>query len=516
MLQHKVHWGHVRASQVDLRTLTLRTALAQPFFPPLIAMAIVLGVFTESTAALPALWRPLIVAGLAALLLQVASSVTLGSRHRAALVSTALLLAVAGYLLVALVLATSLLAITGWLIGSGRPIQSINWARATEVANVTAAVTVTLAVVTVAGATSFGDPPRSAAPTLETDGARPDIYLIMVDGHPRLDTLASEFDYDPRPFVAAMEAQGFEFSAQSTSNYNLTVLSVTSLLNFQAATELMPNPPASPIAQYRQLAQHLNASVGLRALRGAGYEVVSIPSPFSNVTLYEADRVLATGDVTDFELDLLAQGGVRRLLPGVQRSMIADSHRSRIRSALDSLGRLAEERGSSPKVVLAHIMAPHPPYVFGPAGEPTEPLDCFPESCGFWTQESYPSSDLINVARDQVAFIDASVAEATEAIIGASPTPPVIIVLSDHGHRHNAGDVRESVRTLFLAHTPGAPGTFPPDVTTTQVLPHLFNAYFGTELSVPEVGSFFVDINRLRQTGPMDMTPISFAEEGED
>jgi hypothetical protein len=366
-----------------------------------------------------------------------------------------------------------------------------------------------LAIVTAQNAIAQTPGSGESVTGLASAGVAPDIYLIMLDGHPRLDTLEAEFGFDTRDFLREMEDQGFVLSPDSRSNYNLTVLTLTSLLNMQTAAELLPDPPSRPFDQYRQLAARLNASVGLEALRGAGYEVVSIPSPFSNVTLYNADRVLGSADISEFELDLLAKGGIRRVLPDVQRTLIGDSHRSRITAAFESLQDVAGERTGPPRVVLAHIMAPHPPYVFGTEGESTGPQNCYPESCGFWTQEWDPPAELDGAVRDQVEFISARVAEATRSIIAASRTPPIVIVFSDHGHRHDAADVQESVRTLFLAHTPGASGMFPTDVTPLQVLPRLFNTYFGADLPVREGDSFYIDQRRLWQTGPYDMTPIS-------
>lgn len=494
--------------------MALRSVVSQPYYPPLVAAAVVLGIFTESTAALPALWRPLVVLMAVAFAIQLACSVASRSRHLGAFVSVTLFLAIVGQLVASLLLALGLFALTLWLIVSRRPLRSVRWGKATQVANVVSAITLGLAMVTAQSAIAAPPEQDHAVAELATSGGAPDIYLILLDGHPRLDTLEAEFGHDSTVFLEEMVAQGFVLSPESRSNYNLTVLTLPSLLNFETAEEMIPDPPEKPFAQYRQLARRLNASAGLEALRRVGYEVVSIPSPFSNVTLYNAGRVLDSGGISEFELDLHAKGGLRMILPDVQRTLIGNSHRSRIISTFETLESVAAEPSGPPRIVLAHVMAPHPPYVLGPMGETIEPRACFPLSCGFWAQGPEPGPELIDAVRDQVEFIDRRVAEATRSILAESRTPPVVIVFSDHGHRHEVGDAQESVRALFLAHTPGAPGLFPSDVTPLQVMPRIFNQYFGTDLPVRAGDFFYTDQRRLWQTGPYDMTPISGFETG--
>src|SRR5207249_1087271 len=65
-----------------------------------------------------------------------------------------------------------------------------------------------------------------------------------------------------------------------------------------------------------------------------------------------------------------------------------DRARERALYIFDNLGKIA--RGSSPKFVFAHVVAPHPPFIFGENGEDTSPRQ-YPYACsdGSFYQRHY-------------------------------------------------------------------------------------------------------------------------------
>jgi hypothetical protein len=83
--------------------------------------------------------------------------------------------------------------------------------------------------------------------------------------------------------------------------------------------------------------------------------------------------------------------------------------------------------------------------------------------------------------------------------------------MSDHGARSrpfNAAtatpdDLRERFGTLFAAYTPGKTGVFPNDVTPSQIMVDLLNAYFGTDFPQPARGTFASEISH-----PYDFTKV--------
>jgi hypothetical protein len=101
-----------------------------------------------------------------------------------------------------------------------------------------------------------------------------------------------------------------------------------------------------------------------------------------------------------------------------------------------------------------------------------------------------PGTKEENLARyaGQVSHIDALALPVVDAILAGATTPPIILVLSDHGSAAGltwsdlkGSDLDERTANLFAAYTPGRSRVFPSDLTLVNVFGLLFQAYFGRE-----------------------------------
>lgn len=83
-----------------------------------------------------------------------------------------------------------------------------------------------------------------------------------------------------------------------------------------------------------------------------------------------------------------------------------------------------------PKFVFAHILAPHPPFIFGENGEAAKHGDCngLDGSLFKGTAEDYR-----NGYPKQMAYISKKIQEAVDEILAKSNPPPIIIIQGDHG-----------------------------------------------------------------------------------
>lgn len=197
----------------------------------------------------------------------------------------------------------------------------------------------------------------------------PDIYYIVLDGFGRTDSLERYMGFDDSAFIQALKSAGFYVAEKSRSNYNHTSLSLTSSLNYDLIPELLPRLPANYGGQ-----EPLNAAVSSPRLesflRQHGYRTIALKSSFPTFSYLGFQKVMSEPqDLTLFELQLLEMTPLRFRKQRLEK--VVDQHRDSILAAFQNLGELAATT-SQPKFVLAHVLAPHPPFVFGKHGEPVE------------------------------------------------------------------------------------------------------------------------------------------------
>jgi hypothetical protein len=451
----------------------------------------VINVVTEIGVPTGSLVRPLALAIMLVVLVQAAASVLAGSRHVGALIAafawTVLVVPRAGLLLVAVVLAAMLVETR-----RDHRLRFPRWPALSSGLNVVTAVLLALTVVSAVSSglgTDPSIPSVSSAATAAPDA--PDIYLVMLDGYPRADTLADTFGYDNRPFLDRMTDLGFDVAENSHSNYTLTSLSLSSLFSHDAVDDLLPHPPNGAAAQFKRLGQLVSEGRGFSEAREHGYELVAITSAVTPLTPLGVDRTIDDGGLTTTEVELLRQGFVKRMFPDVQRHWFAEDARQRINSTFGSLKELASEGSPRPRLIFAHVLAPHPPVVFDAEGGPVDGWPCVPDCSPFDPGQWLPRDVVKPAVKEQVTHINDLVEDTIASVIATNRRPAVVVVFSDHGSRIDVADREEMLRNLILTRTPGQPDLFPDDATPINILPRLFNAYLGTDIAFAPERSYY-------------------------
>jgi hypothetical protein len=140
---------------------------------------------------------------------------------------------------------------------------------------------------------------------------------------------------------------------------------------------------------------------------------------------------------------------------------------------LDELKRLPETAG--PKFVFAHLLVPHPPFIFAPDGEFT------------WSEgksEGYISN---------VQFIDSQIADVVKEIIEKSQVPPVIIIMGDHGATGipeiETPEWRMSILNAYYVNDQAKKDLYD-TITPVNTFRVVFNNYFGTTYPLLEDKSY--------------------------
>ena len=121
-------------------------------------------------------------------------------------------------LLAALIWAGLMRLIGSRISGRAGPSRLEAIARVTAVIS---AATVLVTLGTVAVRCWSGPKVHAPSPSVSGSGG-PNVYILMLDGYPRADTLATTFGFDNGPFLAELESRDFDVAAESRSNYRKT------------------------------------------------------------------------------------------------------------------------------------------------------------------------------------------------------------------------------------------------------------------------------------------------------
>ena len=408
-----------------------------------------------------------------------------------------------------------------------------DFAKATSALNVAALALVALPLATIgrtyggprpAAARAAADVSPSAAPGPKTNGqsvaagssAAPDIYYIVLDAYGRQDVLRAFYGYDNEPFLRELEKRGFFVAREGRSNYVQTVLSLASSLNMTYLDGVAPEVRARP-RDVSPASAMVDRSAVAAFLRARGYRHVAISNDFPLTQVASADVLLkaeppaATPRLTVFE-GLLLNTTPLAAVPLAERSLY-DRHRENIRTAFEHLSRTAP-RLPGPKFVHAHIIAPHPPFVFGPNGEPVEPANrpfTLGDGSDFTrrsTRDEYRRGYV-----GQVQYVNRRVLAAIDDILARSKRRPVIIVQGDHGPRMmmdwqdiRKTDLREPLANLNAFYLPDgkAADVFYDDITPVNSFRLLLNHCFGAHFERLSDRSYYSTLDK-----PYDFTDVT-------
>lgn len=167
-----------------------------------------------------------------------------------------------------------------------------------------------------------------------------------------------------------------------------------------------------------------------------------------------------------------------QLIPELDEEMLQEAefyeHYQQVHFILNKLKELPKE--DSPKLVFAHILVPHDPFIFTPDGQL------------HWAE--YPIDGYVS----NVKFINSQIIPVVNEIIEQSSIPPVIIIMGDHGPTAVPGDGVPETRMSILNAlyiNDRAKGDLYQAITPVNTFRVIFNNYFGTEYPLLEDRSYF-------------------------
>ena len=328
--------------------------------------------------------------------------------------------------------------------------------------------------------------PIRAARTPATNVPPRDIYLILLDGHSNARVRRDILNDSVTWFEDSLRALGFVIPPDAKSNYLQTILSLPSILNFNHVTRIA-NDAGARSTDYSLPKFLIENNRAARFLKSRGYKYLLFPSAWWDATQYSplADSIWAapsTFNVRDAlrrtELRSVVWGSTL-LRPALRKPKLPDLRK------FESLERVPSD--TAPTFAFVHMLLPHLPFVYD--------ANCQPLAQPITDSEEKDSPAQRAAYLAQMRCVDRLTVDAVRTILARSSTPPVILILGDHGSRFS--DVRfyehpESVSREFVqerfgafaaAYLPDGGGdAFERPITLVNVLRHVLSYYFGADL----------------------------------
>lgn len=309
-------------------------------------------------------------------------------------------------------------------------------------------------------------------------GSLPDIYYIIPDMYVRSDYLKDIYDFDNSEFLSYLTQKGFYVADESRTNYPHTTHSLASSLNLMYLDD-MAEQVGEEYTNVQPLITMIKNNKVFQYLRGHGYTIVAFSTGHGFTENKEADVYMSPPrwHFSDFQRALL---NTTPLIIPLHKTT-DDFHRERVLYTFDHLADAAEI--DSPVFVFAHILAPHPPYAFGPNGEHVRSKP----------HAEYECDEYIEAYRDQVAHVNKKMQAAIEGILSRSPEPPIIIIQADHGagYRYYFPE-RMSILNAYYFPDQNYDMLYE-DITPVNTFRVIFNEYFGTDYEMLKDKSYFAD-----------------------
>ena len=361
----------------------------------------------------------------------------------------------------------------------GRPIPLVPQAASTAA---TAFVAVFFLSGVVRAFLSAEGPVAPVTATAEATG--PNIYLVLLDGYPRRDTLLNDMGIDNGPFEDELAARGFDVYDDAHTDRRYTDLTLMTLLT--GSTDGVPVDTA-PAGEVQWLVRRALSEAALpRDAQAAGYEWDVIDSPAGHVT-FSAGHHIQHGGINTFEDNMLTESVFGQLVKAFLPYLPTDSLRAHFEGSVDSLISLADPGGH--RLVLAHLFQPHLPFLWGADGDPVPVPSFWPRENIFAAQIETMRMDLADYSaamKGDLATLNPKLLAMIDEIVRRDPDG-VIVLFSDHGSRYSLA-LRETewYHSFLAARTPGHPDLFASEPVPTAILRTLLPIYVTSAPKPPQ------------------------------
>jgi hypothetical protein len=331
--------------------------------------------------------------------------------------------------------------------------------------------------------------------SLPIPASKPDVYYLVFDSYPGTKFLQEYMDYDNTSFNDSLSKKGFYVIKNPKSNYNRTIFSIASTLNFEYLKDIHTNTSVSP-KSYNMAKLTIENAFVPKIFKHYSYS-------FYNLSIFDIDNSLSMSKESFLVLPeknvLLYNTLLERLradllwhflegknaMPAIQKlfakneSELAIQERQKRNynnTVIDSLLKIPLQKTGKPKFIYAHLYIPHPPFFYDENGKENDFNYVI-------TEESQKNKHLF---LSYLKYTNRAILEIMNSIILNSEGNAVIILQSDHGYRDFEG-AHNFPETFFKNYS----AFYFPDKNYSAVydtisninnFPVVFNKYFSTNI----------------------------------
>ena len=336
----------------------------------------------------------------------------------------------------------------------------------------------------------------------------PDVYYIVLDSYSRDDVLKEKYNLDNGDFIAQLESLGFTVPKCTHSNYDNTIMSISSALNMNYIDQLgfSYDQFISQNTNEALLAPQVRNSAVQEKFTSAGYKIITFSSLYAFISIPDSDLIYNFEETT-LPSERLETLNFQNLFLETTLARVlvewADTHPEQIMKIspvllqilapkdslfttrnykqyqqnifdFETLEKIPELPGK--KFVYAHLFTTHQPFTFNRDGSfRTTFLD---------SKEAYI---------DQIVATNRYMLKVVKTILEKSSTPPVIILQSDHNYTVFV-EPEDKFKILNVYYLPDNGNVkINADITPVNTFRLVFNQLFGDAYPLLNDSSFLVD-----------------------
>jgi hypothetical protein len=329
-----------------------------------------------------------------------------------------------------------------------------------------------------------------------TDAEKPDIYFLVFDGMPSTKAMQSAWNFNNSTLDTFLRREKFFISEDSKSNYNLTVLSLSSTLNmdYTSSIDLTQNE----VKMYFKASSSILNNSLTKILSKEGYQI----SQYQPVSFGNKDW-----NGTLFFREMLYMNYFYKTLPGriyrdlgwhfsnlkfkfVDKFYESKYEKRNIKAEKDNEHLITLVKNScadtklQPQFVYAHFVLPHDPFIFDSTGKRKETKLTLQLS----------ETEQVNAFIEQVKYANKVIEQLVKHIKQNNKKNTVILIEGDHGYRNIYGNkgymVFENLNAIYL---PGKDSvTLYSSMSPVNSFRIILNKYFSANLPLLKDSSIFI------------------------